>query len=266
MRAPWAWMWVFVAAAGCNNPSYLFQSRPLETRPGGMGGGYQADTELYVLPVRMPTQQESVALMQEQQRLGLMMPVPWAGQRDFDLEIRWSIKNLENQPLQASFNISGGSEFGDYVPDLYVDPTVPEQDQVPPPPLLGGTLIDLAANEVRAGVFREDELKEAGLDLEAITRYPAAGDALATPFQVLVRHSSASRVGLSDIPKDDVMPAMVRYQMTFSATGHAVVDYSVRVRDHAGKLARPNDMNLYVPADAVIAPPVAPPAAIMMMP
>jgi hypothetical protein len=250
---------LLVALAGCNEPTYLAERRPLETRPAAMGGGYAADDDLYVLPVRRPSSDERRAVTDEQHRRALALPVPWAGTRDFSIEIEWSVKNLDAQPVQAFFTINGGNEFGDYVPSLYIDPTAPAEDQVPPPPLLGGTPLDLAAHETRLGVFREDELDEAALDLEAITRYPDGDGAAAAPFKVLVRRSSADRTGLGGIPPSDVTPAVVRLALHLSAGGHVACDYSVRVRERGDKLADPTASNLYVSTKAMLAPPVAPP-------
>jgi len=58
---------------------------------------------------------------------------------------------------------------------------------------------------------------------------------------------------------------MVRYSFSLSANGHVVLDYSVRVRDHAGKLALPTDKNLYVKTTPCWRA-VAPPAAAQAMP
>ncbi len=250
-----------VAAAGCNNPTYLLERRPLETQAPGMGmNGYQPDTDLFVLPVRRPTNAERKALQTEQMNLGLTMPVPWAGTRDFDIEIEWTVKNLDAMPVTAVISLNGGNEFGDYVPGMYVDPTLPPEEQTPPPQLLGGTPMDLAANEVRDGVFREDDMHEASVDLEAITRYPATdAGTLGTPFEVIEHNSTISSVGLENVPMSDVTPAFVRYAFTLSANGHVAFDYTVRVRDHALKLASPTAQNLYISTDAVLTPPAAPP-------
>jgi hypothetical protein len=259
-----------VVACGCNNPTYLFQTRPLETfqDPAAMGqGGYQADTVLYVVPVRLPTMEEEMARQAEQMALGLQQPIPWAGTRDFDIEIQYSIKNLESGKVNAFFTANGGSEFGDFDPALYVDVEADEEDQVPPPSLLGGSPIELAGNETKVGVFREDQVSESTLDLEAIIRYPAAAGPVGTAFQVLLRNSTASRTGLEGIPEANILPAWVRFQLSLSATGHVVCDYAVRVRDHSGKLAKPTDPpeTLFVnPAPSVPAP-IQPPAAMMMM-
>ena len=250
----------------CNNPVYVQQNRPLEAMAPPImvagGDGLFTDTDLFVLPVRQPTQAERQKLSDEQQKLGLSMPVPWVGERDVDIQIEWSLKNLEAKAIDARVTINGGNEFGDYDKSLFVDVTAPPADQTAPPDMLGGgKLSALAAGEVRHGVFREDELREAGLDLEAITRYPPPDAGINTPFQVLVRQSSASRIGLEAIPARDVTPAMVRMNILLEATGHATFEYSVRVRENGDprdKLAVPGEANLYVSTDAVLAPPTMP--------
>jgi hypothetical protein len=249
---------IVVAAAGCNDPVYIQQHRPLETRADPMNGGFAADVDLFVLPVRTPTNAEQRALDQEQMRLGLMQPVPWAGARDFDIQLQWAIKNLDAQPVDALFIVNGGNEFGDYDPAAFIDPNVPEDEQPPPPNLYGGAPMHLAGNEVRTGVLREDDLHENAIDLEAITRYPDPAGVAATPFEVIEHNSQLSKVGMDAVPLNDVIPAMVRYAITLSATGHVVLDYSVRVRDHSGKIAAADAQNLYVPTDAQLAPPAGP--------
>jgi hypothetical protein len=250
---------LLAALGGCNTPTYLSEKRPLETMPAAMGGGYQADTDLYVLPVRRPSNAEKSALAAQQRQLGLQLPVPWAAARDFSIEVEWSVKNLEAKPVRAFFTLNGGNEFGDYVPSLYIDPTQNPEDQTPPPPLVGGELLELAANEVRLGVWREDQLDEAALDLEAITRYPDPAGVIATPFQVITHNSTASRVGLENVPANDVTPAMVRFQFVLTSDAHVSAEYNVRVREHADKLAQPAAKNLYVSTVAMLPPPAAPP-------
>jgi len=247
--------------SGCNTPTFLTQHRPLETMADPMGGGYAADTDLYVLPVRQPTADERQAMQAEQQSRGLQMPVPWVGTRDFAVQIEYSLKNLSDQTVTAFLTANGGNEFGDYVPDQYIDPTQNAEDQTPPPPLMGGSPIQLAAHETRELVFREDQIGEASLDLEAITRYPDNGDVLATPFMVIAHDSTASRIGLAGIPQKDVIPLMVRFQLALSADGHVACDYNVRVRvlgDPDDKLGTPGARGLYVDTAATLPPPANP--------
>jgi hypothetical protein len=247
--------------AGCNDPTYLQEARPLDTQMGmGMAAnhGLFTDSGLYVLPVRLPRGSEARALRSEQRSKMLPMAVPWAAMRDFDVEIEWSLKNLEGHDTTAQLTLLGGNEFGDYRPMLFIDANANVEDQTPPPPLLGGTPMTLKAGEVHNGIWREDEIAEASLDLEAITRYPSADGAMNTPFEVLEHNSTVDRIGLDGIPANDVTPMMVRYQLDLSADGHAVCDYTVRVRDHNGKLGSPTDHKLFVSTAPTLAAPVAP--------
>jgi hypothetical protein len=252
---------VILSISGCNTPSYLNQHRPLETTAAAMGGGYAADTDLYVLPVRRPTQEERTALQNEQRSRGLMMPVPWVGTRDFALQIEYSIKNLDDHTVTAYFSANGGNEFGDYNPALYINMAANVEDQTPPPPLIGGSPIVLQKGETKEGVFREDQINEESLDLEAITRYPSNGDIMATPFMVIAHDSTASRIGLESVPKTDVTPLWVRYQFNLSADGHVVCDYNVRVRvlgNPDDKLSSPTARGLFVSTAAMVTPPANP--------
>src|SRR5215831_19082557 len=115
MRARLLSFMVVAAAVGCNDPVYIMQNRPLETLSDGMGG-FGDDVALFVVPVRMPSNADMRSMDNETMRLGLMMPVPWAGVRDFDIELQWTVKNLDKQEVDAKFILNGGNEFGDYVP------------------------------------------------------------------------------------------------------------------------------------------------------
>lgn len=245
-----------LAACGCNNPTFLTEKAPVETaasRTGNVG------SDLYVLPVRQPTQKERQFLATLQQKLMLPDPVPWAQARDFDIEIEYSIKNLDAMQVTAFAYLDGGNEFGDYLPNQYINPNDPNQ-QTPPPHLVASEPFQIGPGAVITGVFREDDLQESALNLEAITRYPsAAGGLRATPFMVILNRSNVSSIGRDGVPPGDITPAHVRYQLTVAADGHVVLDYTVRVRDHNGKLAKPTDMNLYVDTAAMLAPPAGTP-------
>jgi len=251
-----------IFGAACNNPVYVEQNRPLEAVGTGMDGELLSDTDLFVVPVRQPTAEEAQRLLEEQTMLGLPMPVPWVAVRDLDIQVEWTLKNLEDRDIEARVTINGGNEFGDYDKTLFVDLTAPPEDQTAPPDLLGGgALVPVLAGEIRRGVFREDQLREAALDLEVITRYPPPDGGINVPFIVLVRHSSASTIGLEAIPAGDITPAMVRLNILLEATGRAAFDYSVRLRekgDPRDKLAAKDAPDLYVPTDAVLAAPAVP--------
>ena len=206
--------------------------------------GFAADSDLYVLPVRRPTATERDALAAEQKKLGLMMPVPWAALRDFDIEIEYSVKNLEMTPAQAFVTLNGGNEFGDYLPMNFVDPNADEDTR------RSRRRSSAARRSGRPGRDRERRVPRGSARRggarsrgdHPLSRRRRAGDAVRGD-----RHdSTASRVGLENIPKNDVTPVMARFAFSLAADAHVVMDYTVRVRDHAGKLALPTDKNLYV--------------------
>jgi hypothetical protein len=117
----------------------------------------------------------------------------------------------------------------------------------------------IAPGATTTGVFREDQLQKSSLDLEAITRYPDMMNVRATPYEAIENSTMLTRIGFQGIPANDITPAHVRYALGIDANGHVVMDYTVRVRDHNGKLADPSQRNLYVSTAAMLAPPVAPP-------
>jgi hypothetical protein len=230
------------ASAGCNGPVYLTEYRSLQTSAADGGMGFASDTDTFTIPIRPPTADERRQLDQEQMQKGLPMPVPWVGVRDLPIEVEYTLKNLDAQAGKAFFTLLGGDEFGAYNPGAYFNPLDP--NAVAPPPLAGSSPVDLAPNATAQLTFREDDLAEAGIDLEAIVRYPGPSDPT-IPFKVLNSRSSASNIGLTAIPPNDVTPAMIGLTFTLTADVHVQADYVVRVRNLTGRLAPAGSNNLY---------------------
>jgi hypothetical protein len=256
-------LWVLaLVATGCNDPVYLHETAPVENAPAAAGSGmtgYAPATVLYVLPVRKPTSDEKKALAADQKARMLTMAEPWAQLRDFDIELQYSVRNADTMEQTVVVTLDGGNEFGDYVPSAYLDPRANADEQTQPPHLLADVPLTIAPGATATGVFREDNLHESAIDLEAITRFPSMGDIMATPFEVIEHLSSVSKIGLDAVPADDVTPAHVRYALTATGAGHIVLDFGVRVRDHHGKLGTPGAKDLYVSTAATLTPPAAPP-------
>lgn len=264
-------MFLSLALCACdNNPTYMKGSRSLETTMGMADEGTLPDSELFVMPIRRPTAAEMQKLADEQTALMLEQPVPWVTRDDLAIEIRFSIKNLEDRIVTAFVRLDGGNEFGDYQPALYIDLSVPPEDRVTPPSVSGGSPIVLQPNQSIDGLFREDQIYEGGIDIEAITRYPDMEALLGTPFVVLQRRSYADAEGLQFIPKKSPIPAMTRLLIQLAADGHVALDYVVRARPmNASKdlLRSPADLQeLYIPTDASLAPAVMPPVFMTPMP
>lgn len=261
-------LFLSLALGACDNtPTYMKGSRSLETTTDDQGES-MGDQELFVLPIRRPTAAEMQKLAEQQAALGLEQPLPWVTRDDLGLELRFSVKNLEDRTVTAFVKLDGGSEFGDYQPSLYVDLSVPPQDRITPPSLSGGTPIVLGPNQSTDGIFREDQIYEAAIDLEAIVRYPDMEAILNVPFVVIQRRSYVDKTGLELIPAKEKIPAFSRLLLQLSADGHVALDYVVRARPTSDRdlLRAPTDMDLYIPTDASLAPPVMPPVFMPPMP
>ncbi|HET6612406.1 MAG TPA: hypothetical protein VFG83_10465, partial [Kofleriaceae bacterium] len=152
--------------------------------------------------------------------------------------------------------INGANERYAYVPEAFVFD--PEEDEEPPP-LLGGIPIAVPAQSTVSGVFREDQVREAALDLELITR---SGENV---FQALLVEDEE----LSEITAENggpvpvgVTSSLVRFDIDFSATEHMVLEYAVRVRDFRGIVhdllldAPAGELSQFAPMDFAPPPPV----------
>jgi len=190
------------------------------------------------------------------------------------LSIEWTIKNLDAEPGSARISINGGNQYFYYVPmDFVADPLDPNARV--PPPLAGNIPIDVPASGTVDGVFREDTMREAALDLDLITRFTFS------PFLALLNNQEHI-TSTDDVPYVSFPPPaagdppppqppafpiaafanFVRIDVTFQASRHMVLEYAVRVRDPDGLLhdklldADPAQLEVFAPVEYI---PPAPP-------
>ncbi|HTE55706.1 MAG TPA: hypothetical protein VK698_32850 [Kofleriaceae bacterium] len=239
--------------AGCaDDPIYVQPSAALELVPGE-GDEAAAVTAQLVLPVRLEREDEAAARTTRSGELGIQ--VPYVTRDDLDLSIEWTIKNLDQEPGVARIQVNGANEFFTYVPTAFV--TDPE-DEEEPPPLVGNVPLEIPAGGERSGVFQEDLLAEASLDLELITRGGRS------PFAALLKIDEYRvEIDASDgtIIPGDAFASLVRFDLAFLADRHMVLEYAVRVRDHRDPPllhdeltdAPPDQLTAFAPAD--FAPP-----------
>jgi hypothetical protein len=174
---------------------------------------------------------------------------------DFDVSIEWSIKNLAGSEGEARISVNGGNEFWYYVPTEFV--IDPEEDEEPPP-LMGDVPLRIPENGTLGGVFREDQIHEASVDLEQITR------GMVNPFAAMLtvneEDPGVAVMGIM-IPLAD-LPQLIRFDLIFEADRHMVLEYGIRIRDHRnilheeGLAAPPGEIVTWNPAMFV---PAAPP-------
>ncbi|MEZ4367237.1 MAG: hypothetical protein R2939_13275 [Kofleriaceae bacterium] len=235
------------ALAACgSDPRYVQGPMGVEYDPALQGGdpAPPLPTVTLALPFALERDEDAAARAALAAELGV--EVPYVVVDDLDVSVEWTLKNLEDQPGQARVHLNGSNPFFTYVPALLtIDPDEP--DAITPPPLLGDIPIDVAASGTVDGVFREDELREASIDLELITR----GNL--NPFAaILINHEDLeSYQPLSPIDPDDpeapqtpvgpplpieAFAQMVSVDLSLEADRHMVLEFAVRVRDRRGEI------------------------------
>ena len=209
-----------------SDPQYLSAPRSIEV---GSPMGPSAGIGSIMLPIELETPGD----LDERNALAAALgaPVPYVRLGDLDLELEWTIKNLTGEPGQARVNLTGANEYASYVPlEFVIDPDEDEE----PPPLAGNIPIDLGPDQVLGGVLREDQLREASVDLEQIARGGI------NPFRaILVRNEDDGAVTVRPegvaVPFDR-LAQMIRFDITFVANKHMVLEWGVRIRDRRGLL------------------------------
>ena len=104
----------------------------------------------------------------------------------------------------------------------------------------------LAQGQTISGTVREDDFNEAELDLDAIGRWMA-------PFNaVLINNSQVNPIGLSMVPPNVVIPALIEIDVSFTANRNMTCTYDIRVRDDNDQLLHDTTEHaLLADADAV---------------
>lgn len=236
-------------AAGCaDDPVYVQPPAGLELIPGEGGQEDLGVTAQLVLPIRLEREEEAAARAERAAELGI--DVPYVTRDDLDLSIEWTLKNLDAEPGVARILVNGANEYFAYVPSAFV--TDPE-DEEEPPPLTGNVPLEVPGAGERQGVFQEDLLAEASLDLELITR------GARSPFAAMLKtdeYRDEFDAAGAVVPRD-AFASLVRIDLTFVADRHMVLEYTVRVRDHRGPPllhddltdAPPEELTVFAPAD-----------------
>lgn len=234
-----------LVVVGCtNDPVYLPQPTTLEAgTDDGMMGITEAAAAIQV-PVVLETDEDRMEREALQATLDPLFVVPYVRMGDLEISVEWTIRNLTDTPGNATIQLNGANQFFEYDP---LNVLISMDDEAPPaPPLLGDIPLEIPASGELHGIFREDELREASIDLDQITR----GNI--NPFRatlVVDRHKD----GWEQLPPpvfDDegnvappppeyvapvfpreVFPQMLCINIVFRPDRHMALDYTVRVRD-----------------------------------
>lgn len=242
------------AVGGCSaDPQYL--PGPTAIEVGIDGTDVFSATATIDLPIELESMEDAMERAELAMSIGVAADqLAYVRVGDLDVSIEWTIKNLSVNDGNARISVNGGNQFWYYVPlNFVVDP---EEDEEPPP-LMGDIPLVVPGDGTLSGVFREDQLREASIDLEQISR------AMVNPFAaVLTTNEDDPGVTIAPalVPLD-ALSQLVRYDLVFEADRHMVLEYGIRVRDHRGILhpeglaAPTEELFAFTPMEFVPPPP-----------
>ncbi len=257
-------------AAGCaNDPVYLPGLLTLEAGNVDEGGEPIPATAQHYLPIRLETPEEAMLRAARAAELGVELPYVKLG--DLEVSVEWTITNIDTMPGTALVQLNGANEVFAYDPTLI---SLGDPDEVPPAPGLEGDIpLQVEPGATIGGLFREDQLREASIDLDQITR--ANLNPFAATLQVhknieLFQPMSALMPGVEDYeqtPVGDPIPReafrqIIRVDLVFKANRRMALNYTIRVRDTGRDLMHelldaavteaPGELTMFAPTDFAV--------------
>ncbi len=245
-----------LAGVGCvNDPLYIDPMTgpapmpALEAGMRDMDGNFIEAKGSLVLPIKTETKEDATERAARQATLDPAVEVPYVKVGDIEVSIEWTIKNLDPMPAQARIQLNGANQFFSYDPSTLVlshDPEAP-----PTPGLQGDIPYEIPGNGALSGLFREDELREASIDLDQITRgnvnpfratltiskNASSYDQLTPLVVVPADQEPPPQMSTGIVYPRETFPQMLRVDLVFKPEAHMVLEYNVRVRDTRGIMA-----------------------------
>lgn len=224
----------------------------------------EAKTRL-VLPINPEKPEDAELRAMRTAELGVEVPYVKLG--DIEVAVEFTITNLSEEEGIALVELNGATEFFGYDPDLIVLST---DDEAPPTPGLDGNIpLHIPGNGTLSGLFREDQVREASIDIEQVTR------ANVNPFNATLKINKNDQQIQPFLPFDPMDPEagpmidpnavpipreafahMIRIDLVFQPSQHMTLQYNVRIRDVRGDMmndklmaADPADLQAFAPMD-----------------
>lgn len=234
-----------LGALGCaNDPEYLQAPMVMEAGVADAMGMLSEAKASLVLPIKTESAKDKAKRDALAAKLGIMVPYVKVG--DLEIDVEWTIKNLDDKDGQAKIELNGANEFFSFDPSIIV--LNPDDDEAPPTPGLDGDIpINVPAGGTVSGLFTEDALREASIDLDQITRgnvnpfrATLTIDKNISKFQPLTPPDPTSmEPNMGQVPTGPEIPReafaeLTRIDLVFKPDKHMTLEYNVRVRDLRG--------------------------------
>ena len=158
--------------------------------------------------------------------------------------------NTDSKPGMWSIGVDGANEYTKYDENIVAMALGQGNNDAPQYiPLIPVTPQILGPGQTISGTVREDDFNEAELDLDAIGRWMA-------PFNaVLINNSQVNPIGLSMVPPNVVIPALIEIDVNFTADAAMNCNYVIRVRDDDDQLLHDTSDTLFSPTPTLFVPP-----------
>lgn len=236
-----------------------------------MGNPIDAKASL-TLPIKAETTKDRAKREARQAVIGATTVIPYVKVGDIEVSVEWTIKNLDPMPGQAKIQLDGANQFFSYDPSVLI---FSNDREAPPTPGLSGDIpIEVPGSATITGLFTEDEVREASIDLDQITR----GNfnpfrATLTISKNATQFAQLSPIMLAPLGQDpppqmetglvfprETFAQLLRIDLVFTSSRHMTLEYSVRVRDtrdiFPDKLldAPTSSLEPFAPMDFTVAP------------
>lgn len=266
---------MMILGAGCaNDPVYLPAPTSIDAgEMADMRGNLVPGLGALVIPVKQETQKDADDRARRQARIDMTnagVKLPYVAVDDLEISVEWTIHNLTDKPGSAMIELNGANELFRYDPSKIVLST---NKEAPPPPGLDGDIpLTIPANGSLSGLFTEDNLREAAIDLDQITRgnvNPFRATltisknveqfAQLQPLKFDMKGEPLPQAPTGLVFPREAIPAVLEVDLIFKPDRHMVLEYTVRVRDVRGDLmpnkllsAPTSELQVFAPADFAI--------------
>ncbi|MFT3700511.1 MAG: hypothetical protein QM831_45625 [Kofleriaceae bacterium] len=223
--------------------------------------------------LHVPVMPLDADLMKAQADLQKTMPdgveVPMYRLDQYDVSVEYILKNLDDTPATVKIQLNVANELFSWDPSLIM----PAGDESPPAPGLQGDIpIDVQEHGEIDSLFREDQLLEAAIDLDQISRgninmYAATltvnkNDESFQPLSAVMPPPMGSQDPPAQVAMGSAVPRaafrnVVRVDLVLKPDDHHTqLQFNIRVRPHVDKVIHDMGMNAPV-AELTILDPAA---------
>jgi hypothetical protein len=230
---------LLVVAVGCADEqkyadgASLYQVALTSSTPAaftqGMDSVYIVERRVE-LPVRQPSATELDDLHKAASGFAkLPFPrLPWVQRGDLELQVDFTLSNLDDQTREVAVTLNGFDEFFEYQPGITL-----ADDQVIPDYAQWERLYKLEAKQRVTRTVREEDLDEVATDLATVVN----GAPNSNEVVFFENKSTTDTRSERYVPK--VIPGLMGFRIGIRATGlgRVLVEASVRMRDSGDRLA-----------------------------